>query len=93
MRGLKARESTEEEKEQYLAAALKFDEAAHEKLMKEAAQMQHILAGDHVSAPSLLSASSLFFIVYPPAVMRGMMRLSSNVGVFGMSSAGRNLVS
>ena len=54
MRGQKAREVTDEERDQYLATPLKFDEAGHHQLMKEAAQMDRILAGEHVRPPPSL---------------------------------------
>ena len=49
LRGL--RERAAEEKDQYVAGALKFDEEGHERLIQEAIQMDAIVKGDHVSAP------------------------------------------
>ena len=50
MEGLRGmRERAAEEQDQYVAGALKFDEEGHERLIREASQMDAILKGDHVS--------------------------------------------
>ena len=60
LRGLRAREAQEQEQEQYVAGALKFDEEGHERLMREAAQMDAVIKGDHVSARGSRSRVSWF---------------------------------